>query len=155
MNVPLRVLACAVVLFGAVLFVGCVLVPWMGGPSLFPHDLHELGQQFFDEHQRRETLDVYDRALVDDLESKREVVASVIAGRTSLAAATGEFRRLRERLMAAQDEDGTLRVPEADDEGLARQVIAWVMVATRDDPRRHEVLDRLEAELDALRSRQR
>jgi hypothetical protein len=153
MNVPLRVLACAVVLFGAVLFVGCVLVPWLGGPSLFPHDLHELCQSLLDEHQRRDVLEVRDRALLDDLAAKQEVTADLVAGRTSLAEATSEFRRLRARLSAELDGDVPGLVPEADDEGLARQVISWVMVTLQDDPRRDVVLDRLEAELDAMLSR--
>jgi len=153
MNVPLRVIACAVLLFGAVLFVGCVLVPWLGGPSLFPHDLPGLCVQILEERQRSETLEARDRIIVDDLEAKRIVTDDLIGGRITLAEAISEFRRLREQVFALQEEGLPAKVPEIGYEGLAQQVINWVMITLKDDPRRDVVLDRLEAELDALRQR--
>jgi hypothetical protein len=149
MHVPLRVLACAIVLFGAVLFVGCVLVPWLGGPSLLPTDLREICQTFIEEHERGVVLEAQDEIVRDDLTVKREIAADVIAGRTSLAEAVMEFRRLRQRKLDVGGPEFPGLAHELEQDGLARQVIAWVMMTLKNDPRRDVVLDRLECELEA------
>src|SRR5262245_31944978 len=96
MTTILRVGACAVVLLGAVLFVGCVLVPWLGGPSLFPGDLVESCQQLVSENSRREELNERSRQGLRVLEGKQAVTADVIAGRASLAEAIARFREVQE-----------------------------------------------------------
>lgn len=140
MNPLLRVSACGVVLFGAVLFVSCVLVPWLGGPSLIPTDLHELCQQLLEESTRHEELNERSRSAVDLLDGKRLVTADVIAGRTSLVEAVTQFHALEAE---ARTE---VSAAKTSDEAQARHVIGWVSEATRNDPRRGAVLRRLREE---------
>ena len=147
MNVPLRVLACSTVLSGAVLLVG-VLVPWLGGPSLLPADLHKVLRTLLEQREREATLQARDDALLDSLAVKRLITADVIAGRTSLAEAVAEFRRLRQRQREELGPDFPGVGDEIDDAGMARQVMTWVLRELRDDPRRDAVLDRLEADLE-------
>jgi hypothetical protein len=145
MNATLRVGACAVVLLGAVLFVGCVLVPWLGGPSLFPDDLHEVCQRWLDESRRSEELSERNRQVQDVLEGKREATADLIAGRMTLAQTVERFRALREQEKSLEDvaTDGS---SDVSDEALARSVLYWARVASRPEPSREEILHRLKEE---------
>jgi hypothetical protein len=145
MNASLRVGACAVVLLGAVLFVGCVLVPWLGGPSLFPDDLHEICQQWLEESSRSEELGERSRQTLDVLEGKREATAELIAGRASLAQTVARFRALRDQGEIAEDA-GADEPAELSDEAVARSVLCWARVALRHEPCGEEVLHRLEDE---------
>src|SRR5262249_54527250 len=147
MSSLLRGGACAVVLLGAVLFVSCVLVPWLGGPSLFPSDLNEVCQQLMAENNRRDALDERSRHVLDLLEGKQETTRDVIAGRASLGEAVARFRSLRDQEEERLENLGIEhRSAMPNDEALARSVIAWVRVAVQNDPRRDEVLRRLEEE---------
>jgi hypothetical protein len=147
MNSLLRVGACAAVLLGAVLFVGCVLVPWLGGPSLFPADLPEVCQRLIEESNRQGELDEHGRYSREQLEGKRTVTLDVIAGRASLTEAVARFRRLRDQEEEKLEAAGLgYRTGNVSDEELARNVVAWVRAAVRDDPRRDVVLRRLEEE---------
>lgn len=149
MTATLRVSACAAILFGAVLFVGYVLVPWVGGPSLFPNDLNHLCQQLLDEQYRRDDLRQRNHAVIEVLECKREVTADVIAGRSSLAEAVQEFRRLQSRLEDGQEPLRGYHSTDSD-ELIARNVLVWVRATTRNNPQYRELLKRLEAELTTM-----
>jgi len=147
MNSLLRVGACGVVLLGAVLFVGGVLVPWLGGPSMCPTDLTEVCRRLIEESNRREELNERSRCALDLLESKQAVTVDVIAGRASLAEATARFRRIKDAEDERLENAGISYRPEnPSDEAMARNVIAWVRAALLTDPRREQVLRRLEEE---------
>jgi hypothetical protein len=152
MNAVLRVCACAAVLTGAVLFIGLALVPWLGGPSLFPNDLREIYETIVEQSRRRDDLSARNRVVFAVLEQKRDVVADLADGRASLAEAVSTFRRLHEEVQSVQNDGPNTGRPavEISDEALAREVIAWVRAAVSNDPRRDEILCRLEAELAAM-----
>src|SRR5262245_48602869 len=136
MNALLRAGACAVVLLGAVLFVGYVLVPWLGGPSLFPTDLADVCQRLLTETSRRDELHERSCRVLEQLEGKEAVTQDVVGGRTSLLEAVAEFRRLRDLEEERLESAGlTYRTEDPGDEALARNVIAWARVAVRGDPR--------------------
>jgi hypothetical protein len=149
MPVLLRASACAVLLLGAVLFAGYVLVPWLGGPSLFPDDLREICENLWTEHLRHEALTVRDQSVQQILSRKREIANEVAAGRVTLVEAVVRFRELR--CDDGRDETLGAYVSVGDsDEALARSVITHVSTAMMNDPRRDEVLGRLHREKAAL-----
>lgn len=151
MNAFTRVCACAVILFTAVLFVGCFLVPWLGGPSLFPKDLHELCVTFLEQSRKQESLDGRTRRLTSTIEDKRVVTDDLIAGRITLAQAIDQFRQLRDDLESLNVEPDNAPWSAVSDADLARNVIAWVNIALHDDSRRDDFVRRLEAEAAGLR----
>jgi hypothetical protein len=150
----LRVAVCGVVLGLVVALVGCVLVPWLGGPALFAVDGPALCRLLWMEHVRGDALETRDEALRHCLAGKVEVTEEVIAGRLSLAEAIDRFRRLHALLDDGQDEVLGSTSPAGDDEEVARNVIRWVSHALNDQPsRRVEVVARLEKEMADLPSR--
>jgi hypothetical protein len=154
MKVLLRLSVCGVVLGVAVAFVGCVLVPWLGGPTLLGMDFRELFREMGEERQRQEALRVREEAMMHCLKGKQEVTEAVIAGRLPLAEAVRRFRRLQGLMDDGQDEVlGTYSIGGVGNELMARNVLLWVRVALGKRPEGGEVLRRLEKELEGLRAR--
>ena len=150
----MRLSVCASMLVVAIGFTGGVLVPWLGGPALFPADVPELFDTLWNECVRREAMDRHSQDIQRGLVAKYEVTLEVIAGRTSLAEATAHFRRLHGLMNEGRDPALT---PYAElgsgDEAFARNVIVWVKGELTADPdRQAEVVARLERELITLQA---
>jgi hypothetical protein len=138
---------CAVVGLLAVLLVGAVLVPWLGGPGLFDDDLRELGRVLWTEQVREEALVNRERALYQHLTWKEEVVNEVLAGQLTLLEAAERFRAAQGELDDGQDEIiGSFKL--VPDEEMCLNVIRWVSCRLSTDPQRQdEVVGRLQKEL--------
>lgn len=146
MHALLRFGACVVVLLGAVLFVGCVLVPWLGGPSLVPADLHEIWQQLCQESNRGSELDDRGNQSRAKHDARCEVVADLIAYRASLPEAVARFRDLCERRKEPARNGEPKQLLAATDAELAAHLIDRARELLRQEARRDEILRRLQQE---------
>jgi hypothetical protein len=95
------------------------------------------------ERERAAELRRRDRLMLERVAAKEAVVGQVLGRRLTLLQAAAEFRRIHERFPCADE-----GLPdESSEEGLCRQVLAWVRTATLTDPGRDPaVLADLEAE---------
>ncbi len=154
MKVLLRLSVGGVVLGVAVALVGCFVVPWLGGPTLFGADFRALLGEMEGERQRQEALRLRERATIRCLRGKHEVTQELIEGRLSLAEAVRRFRRLQGLIDDGHDDVlGAYLGVEADNESIGRNVLLWVKVALGKRPQGAEVMRRLEKELEGLRWR--
>ena len=143
----LRMGACAIVGVTAVLFVGGVLTPWLGGPTLFASDLGHTCRLLWNEQVRCEELITRNLALKRCLETKQEVVRELMAGRMTLPEAADRFQEAASRLADDVDEK-FVDYQEGTEDGQCRNVIRWVARYLSGDPQlRDQLVSRLEREL--------
>jgi hypothetical protein len=146
MTTILRAGACAVV-SGAVLVVSCVLVSWLGGPSLLPGDLPRVLKQLVEEMSRSDELNERNPYNARVMKGKEEVTQDVVAGRTSLPEAIARLRELYQLAADWRQNSGAgSQTADTSDEAVARNLLAWVRVAVVHHPNRDEVLRRVEEE---------
>ena len=135
MKVYFRLAALGSLVGLTILFIGCVLVPWAGGPSLFGADLQRACGEFCREILRGDAITRRDQEVQAVLDGKRIVTDELVAGKLSLAEATDRFRALQTRI--EDDEDpyaGSYQFAGTDEESLTQNVIHWVYSRLRDDP---------------------
>jgi hypothetical protein len=142
MKVALRIGASGLAGAAAIVLLGLVLLPWLGGPALFGADFGAIYRLLVEEQNRGAELEARDEVVMRCLDGKAEATREVIAGRLTLAEAAARFERLSGMLADGEDD-----LSGPDRSAMYDHVIRWVAVALPNDPdRRAQVLGRLQRE---------
>jgi len=123
---------------------------WVRSAGLDVWNVRQLEKVANEAAEQGRQLDEEDAEIRHRIRAKEVLVAELVAGRTTLAVVTSQFRALNEPYPEYQRMIRTHFPGATDEEKMARNVIAYTLPRVPDPSRRHALVRRLDSELHSM-----